>query len=223
MHSYSKRQNTFWRNQLVDHVIFMEHFLDKDASMNMEAEQLVFVAGLLARQLDKSYRRQIRPYLKNEPEEIFQTVRRHDPYFGQNAPVVFLSRANAEYLLVQGASALRRGNAHWYSHVLPGQFFGIASQYSYKAGNFMMGDICAFMQKYLPGLVEWLGGYLEFRRNIIEKEPHFSPAMWNRFGLEKNARNEFKERWAARGIDSRRLKRIPHSEFQKMIQFESKN
>lgn len=217
------RINTRWRDGLAEHIVCMEHFLERVPCHRLEAEPLVFLAGMLARQLDKSYRRQIRPFIKSNPEDVFCSVRQHDPYLGQNAPVVFLSRANAEFLLVQGASARRRG----YNMEIPAQlsesFFGIASKYSYKSGNFVLGDICAFMQNRLAGVQDWLGAYLEHRRKHTRIPPRTSAGVWQRFGMDRNQRNDFKERWEARGIDPVRLNRIARAEFQKMINFESRN
>ncbi|MCE9597817.1 MAG: hypothetical protein K8S54_07605 [Spirochaetia bacterium] len=210
-----------WAQTFRFHVLAFEHVLGENKHIRVPGEKTVYLAGMVARQTDEVYRKQITNMLVNDPSEIDLAVRMHDPYIGQNAPIVTLSRINAEHITIRLAVCER--TAFPFETRFPIRLFGLASQYSYLAGNRTMGDIFHFLRNHYSLVLELLRGYLDYVQKNAEAMEEASKFMWDRFGSEKNERNTKKDTWEKQGIDLKRIPQISPSELNGMINFTSKN
>ncbi len=216
-------RRTNWRESFRLHVIGLERFLDDRGGENIAGEHTVYLAGMIARGMDDAYFEQIENYLLDDPGAIDAAIRRHEPYIGQNAPIVTLSRINAEHLTFQLAAA--EGEiTRFFEMSIPTRYFGIASFYSEQAGDRTLSSIFAYFRNNLPLILDVLTGYLNFlEENGDALHGAFTRETWERLGTESNERNARKERLERMGLDSRRKPRISRSEFNKMIDFASPN
>jgi len=210
-----------WQHTFRFHVLAMEHFLGKNKSISFPGDKCVYLAGMVARQTDEKYCKQIAAMLIEDPAQIDLAVRRHDPYIGQNAPIVTLSKINAEYITVRLAVSPRI--ALPFETRFPIRLFGLASQYSYLAGNRTMGDIFHFLRNHFGLVLDLLHGYLEYLQKNAQRLEEASESMWKRFGSEKNDRNAKKDNWEKRGIDLKKVPQISPAELNAMINFTSEN
>ena len=85
-----------WENMYRLHLLGLEKFLLNRKPSPLSGEQTVYLAGMIARELDLEYKRQAEKFLVQDPEEIDRAVCLHEPYIGQNAPIVTLCKINAE-------------------------------------------------------------------------------------------------------------------------------
>ncbi|MCR9144477.1 MAG: hypothetical protein NXI24_19725 [bacterium] len=157
-----------WSRTFRNHVLGLEQFLAEHMQPRwrdrLPGEQTVYLAGMIARELDRGYRAQIQDYLVEDPEKIDRIVRRHAQCLGQNAPVVTLSRINAEHATLQiaiDASGDLPGASRLFLLTLPARYFGIASFYASQAGNQNLARIFDFFRNHLSVVVDILAGYLE--------------------------------------------------------------
>lgn len=121
----------------------------------LSGELTVYLAGMIARQLDPEYRKQLSSYLFEDPGDLGRKIRRHDPYIGQNAPIVFVSRINAEHRTFSIAL-----NADHSSTMVPSNLFAIASHYSYKSGNIQLASIFNEFRFQIRNVIYLLAAYL---------------------------------------------------------------
>ncbi|MBU45692.1 MAG: hypothetical protein CMN76_20960 [Spirochaetaceae bacterium] len=210
--------NSAWKSVYRAHLMLLERFLLGRKS-TLESQYTVYLSGMLARHMDLQYQQQIEALLFEDLDELDSTIRKHDPYLGQNAPIVTVSRINGEHLTVGIAFERARGGGglEWKSHV-PSRCFGVAAFYSREAGNRHLSEIFAFFHHHHTLVLEILGDYLEFLERdadlISDKLP---PELWSRFGKERNARNEKKEWWESRGINLKGKEGISKEEVRKIL------
>ncbi|MEQ9365109.1 MAG: hypothetical protein RIF32_12735 [Leptospirales bacterium] len=244
------REEDHWSRTFRKHVLGLEQFLAAHFKARwrdrIPGEQTVYLAGMIAREMDRGYLAQIEEYLVEDPERIDLLVRRHSQCLGQNAPVVTLSRINAEHATLQvaidtlgddgGANRLFMLN-------LPARYFGIASFYSSQAGNQALARIFDFFRNHLVVVVEILAGYLESLEKSVDEgdqarsagrseffqAPGVAPedlagsAAWRRFGDDTNERNIRKDFWDAARLNPARKNRITGLEFRSMIDYTRPN
>ena len=161
--------DSHWSQTFRAHVLGLEYFLarrlshDKRRALGrFSVEETVYLAGMIARETDHNYLQQIQEYLVADPEEISAVVRRHAPYLGQNAPVVTLSRINAEHMTLQIASGAFGTATGFLQLTVPARYFGIASFYSGQAGNQNLARIFDFFRNHLSVVVEVVAEYIEY-------------------------------------------------------------
>lgn len=213
-----------WKETYRIHVLNLERFLLSSGDVSISGEQAVYLAGMIARKMDLAYQRQVRELLwEDHPGAADQLIRKHDPYIGQNAPIVTLSRINAEYLTLaiahKGDASLRK-----LTMPIPARYFRIAGHYAGQAGNRTLAELFRFLGNHLPLVLDVLEGYFNFVEAFGDQaEIRLSPAIWERFGAEINERNAKKEGWERRGIDSARKTHISRAEFNRMIDFSGWN
>lgn len=210
-----------WRDAFSYHLGGLETFLLNRRGRRLNGETTVYLAGVVARESDQEYRRAVSVFRIDHPEELDLAVRRHDPYLGQNAPLVTLSRVNAERLtyelaLDRGAAQLRR--------MLPGKYFGIAAYYSHMAGKRQLATLFDFFRNHLGLVIDVIAGYIDWlEREGYELDRLPSPELLKKFGAEINELNRRKEFWDAARIDTRRINRIAPYEARQMLDFERPN
>jgi len=212
-----------WKETFRIHVLNLERFLFSRGTPAISGEQSVYLAGMIARKLDRAYQSMIRDMLWEDPQAADYLIRKHDAYIGQNAPIVTLSRINAEYLTLQIA---RKGDPSLreLTMSLPARYYGIASYYSNQAGNRTLAEIFRFLGNHLPLVLDILEGYFNYVEAFGDRsETHLASEFWERFGNQINERNAKKEGWEKRGIDPSRKTHISRAEFNRMIDFTSKN
>ncbi len=229
--SHSARGADHWSRTFRFHVLGLEFFLAAPGTFtagvrrHMSAENTVYLAGMIARETDSAYLEQIRTYLVEDPEAMDQTVRRHDPYLGHNAPLVTISRINAEHLTLQFAGERGDGSLTDVVHLMvPAKYFGIASYYSLQAGNHAFARIFDFFRNHLSMIVDVLAGYLDYLEERAGVLPEEIPvAVWERLGMDSNERNRRKEFWEAAGINTSRKNRLIPLELREMLNYTQPN
>jgi len=170
---------------------FSKHLLAMESSFNQGKNQLhpdcsVYLAGVVARKLDPNYWKTVEThFLVENPEEILSLIRRHYLFIGQNAPIVTVSRYNAEHLLFE--IAMEGISSDTLSKKIrlriPARYFGIASTYSRYAGNQILSEILEFfsrnLEQILPDLTSYLWN-LKGRKEVPELSP-IPTELWERF------------------------------------------
>lgn len=199
--------------------MLLERFLQQRKA-SLESEHTVYLSGMLARHLDREYQQQIEDLLFDDVEELDSTIRRHDPYIGQNAPIVTVSRINGEHFTM--ALALDRINGEsetlaWKSRV-PSRCFAVAAFYSREAGNRQLSEIFRFFHHHHRLVLDLLTDYLIFlERDADLLSAKIPSELWKRFGKERNSRNERKEWWESRGIDLKGKEVISREEVMRIL------
>ncbi|MCB1308531.1 MAG: hypothetical protein KDK30_10140 [Leptospiraceae bacterium] len=214
-----------WRELYRLHILILERYLQESATGRLSGEQTVYLAGMLARQTDPLYRKQIEDLIFESPEDMDRTIRRHDPYIGQNAPIVILARTNAEFLTIDIIS--RQENSHTvrtFELQIPARYFGIASFYAHQAGNRTLSDIFDSIRKQYELIVRILSGYCRYiEQNSHQLSETVPDRLWQRFGEVINERNNRKENRERQGIDPSRKNHISRREFNGMLNYSSPN
>ncbi len=207
------------------HLLALEHYVSEERLLRLPGDKSVYLAGMIARQSDPDYAQQTEDFLIESPEQIDLFVRMHDPYIGQNAPIVTVSRINAERITLNLARARR--DAYSFELRFAARLFGLASHYSYLAGNRTLGDIFYFLRNHFPPVLRLLQGYLTYLEEnpdrLEESIESASKAMWERLGSERNERNSKKEAWEKMGINLKKKAMISPAELGGMLNFTSEN
>lgn len=207
------------------HLMAMERYVSEERLFRLPGDKSVYLAGMIARQTDPSSKAQTEDFLIEGPEQLDIFVRMHDPYIGQNAPIVTVSRINAERITLDLAH--KRRSAYSFELRFAARLFGLASHYSYLAGNRTLGDIFYFLRNHFPSVLRLLQGYLAFLAQHPERLQDSleiaSKAMWERLGRERNERNQKKESWEKMGINLKKKAMISPAELGGMINFTSEN
>ncbi len=246
-----------WSLTFRSHVLGLEEFLAANLKPRwrdrIPGEQTVYLAGMIARELDRGYRAQIQEYLVEDPEEIDRVVRRHALCLGQNAPVVTLSRINAEHSTLQIAIENAGQASRVFLLRLPARYFGIASAYSLQAGKPDLARTFDFFRNHLAVIVDVLAGYLDSLEWIETSDtvdatqnaadfgapgdsrrracvpPRVAPeeleksAAWRRFGSDTNDTNRRKDFWEAARLNPNRKNRLSGMEFRAMLDYTNPN
>ncbi len=212
-----------WKKSFQNHILVFEKFL-LDTKSELPGEQTVYLAGMLTRQSNSSYLRQIRRFLLRSPEELDTLTRKHYLCIGQNAPVYFISRINAEYITVKLVSKkAKQGYTNW-EKLIPIRYFEVASIYAYQAGNRTLGSIMSYIYKNYHSILSLLSVYMEFlKENQPSPNDPIQKPLWQRFAQVHNERNNKKEYWEAHGLSEKHKTHIHRHEFNQMINFSSKN
>lgn len=190
----SKLPKGSWKGTFESHVLLLENFLSP-LSSKPGGEICVYLAGLVARRLDDVYSQACLSFILDDPAEIDGIVRSHQPYIGQNAPIVTISKINAEFLSF--SLATRDTNAWRSLEILaPKKLFSLASVFSYRSGNMALGNIYGFFSSELDLLLQILGSYLRYIEDNPDRFPpqSISPNVEERFANQINERNEYKEK-----------------------------
>ena len=208
-----------WKSVYRTHLLFFERFL-LGRKIQLTSEHSVYLCGMLARHTDRDYQAQIQGMLFEDAEELDETIRRHDPYLGQNAPIVTVSRINGEHHTVALAFETLKGESASSNLKLsvPSRCFGVAAFYSREAGQRQLSEIFRFFHHHHKLVLDLLSEYLDFLEKDVALLPDKIPAeLWARFGQEKNLRNEKKEWWEARGIDLKGKETISKEEVMRIL------
>lgn len=210
-----------WKYVYKAHLLLFERFL-LTRKAQITSDHTVYLSGMLARHTDRDYQSQIQGLLFEDAEELDQTIRRHDPYLGQNAPIVTLSRINGEHLTVGIAFERLKGTtaSQEFKALVPSRCFGVAAFYSRESGNRHLSEILGFFHHHHKLVLDLLTDYLSFlERDAVLMSESLPSELWRRFGAEKNERNEKKEWWEARGIDLKGKETLSRDELRKMLDF----
>ncbi|HBS03670.1 MAG TPA: hypothetical protein DEA96_01815 [Leptospiraceae bacterium] len=211
--------NSAWKSVYRVHLMLLERFLLQKKS-SLESEHTVYLSGMLARHLDREYQQQIEDLLFEDVDELDSTIRKHDPYLGQNAPIVTLSRINGEHLTVAIAFERLKGHSETLNlqSAIPSRCFGVAAFYSREAGNRQLSRIFGYFHHHHKLILDLLTDYLSFLDRDADLLPDNIPEeLWQKFGREKNLRNEKKEWWEARGIDLKSKEGISKEEVMRIL------
>lgn len=214
-------QSSAWRDTFRSHILLLEKFLLVRGTP-LSGQNTVYLAGMVARELDTHYQSQIQDFLLEHPHEVDEVIRQHEPYIGQNAPIVTLTRINAEHLTFEIAIG-SEDFSRYFQMMIPAKYFGIASFYSHQAGNRVLGEIFGFIRNHYRLVMDLLSGYLKYIKDADELELKISDEVWEKFSQERNERNEKKEWWGRRGIDLSKKNGISMQEVNAMIDFTSAN
>ncbi|GBF50320.1 hypothetical protein LPTSP4_18450 [Leptospira ryugenii] len=180
-----ERQSPFypkgqWSSTYPKHLLAMET-LFQQRRQSLHPEVSVYLAGLVARRLDSEYWTQVeQTFLVESPEEIYDLIRKHSLYIGQNAPIVTTSRYNAEHLMINIALDQQ---SYQFLLKIPSKYYGIASTYSYYAGNETLGRILQFLSRHTQQIIDQLRAYMhsiQDRDEIPEPSPILKE-LWDKF------------------------------------------
>ena len=165
--------NASWERNYRRHLIGLERFLLANPEQEIPTEPTIYLAGMIARELDPTYGENIEPYLLADEDEIDATIRRHDPYLGQNAPIVFIARINAEHLTVSRAREKKSvESVSRFELMGPSRLFSIACHYSLQSGNVRMARLYDFYRAHILLIVRLMVAYLrQVHAGMIEADP----------------------------------------------------
>lgn len=173
----------YWRDTFRHHIIGIERELE-NSRFRFSGELVVYLAGMVARELDTNYKQESKMFLLESPEQMDEIVKQHILFLGQNAIIVTYSKINAEHLTYNLAVSsenffktleLRR----------IAKLFSIASTFSHYSGNHLLGKIFSTIAKNLHSIVEFLEIYLcHLDGKLPELEP-IPEQTWKKFGKEK--------------------------------------
>ena len=162
------RPGGFWKETYHLHLIALEKFLLerrrrshlRTPAPEFSGERTIYLAGMVARELDFEYKKHSRKYLLDKPEQLESAIRKHAPYIGQNAPLVTLSKINAEHLTID--IAVNKQGSVVFQARLPAGYFSIASFYSSQAGNDTQANIFMFLRNHLDEVIRIIAAYFRF-------------------------------------------------------------
>jgi hypothetical protein len=197
--------NGYWKETYSRHLLGLGRFLEKKRQI-LRGENFVYLAGMVARWLDKDYKEDTEGFLVENPSEIDLVVRRHAPYIGQNAPVVTVSKLNAEFCTITIAQK-EKSIFRQFELKTPGKFFSIASTYSFYSGNRTHGEIFGFFAQQIHKIAEILGDYLDSLEGELPSESPITDGLWNEFGKFQNPRNTKKEQNEKRNITEKEIEK----------------
>lgn len=209
-----------WKSIYRAHLIVLERFLARKPANWINSEKTVYLCGMLARHTDLEYQKQIESFLLEDPEQLEAAIRRHDPYLGQNAPLVTLSRINGEHLTIALAFELADGQqpSAGLRASVSSRYFGVAAFYSREAGNRQLSQIFAFFQHHQKVVLDLLSEYLGYiARPDFQMSERIPAELWEKFKLEKNERNQKKDWWERRGITLGKKESISSAELRQML------
>ncbi len=210
-------------NQYMSQIVAFENFL-LDTKNEISGEESVYLAGMLARQSNARYLRQIRRLIFRKPEELDNLISKHYLCIGQNAPVYFIVRTNAEFLTVRLLSRNKKQQLCELEKWKPIAYFQIASEYAHKAGNRVLGEIFAHIYKNYNEIFNILSSYYGFlKKNQPKNIISSASPLWKRFAKVKNERNDKKESWERAGLSEKKKQHLTYHEFNQMINFEALN
>jgi len=215
--------NSLWKQTYRLHVLGLETFQSRLARPVFNGEQTVYLAGMIARELDGEYRRQCEAFYLDDATELESAIRRHGAYIGQNAPVALLARINAERWTAELAAASADSDGI-IQFLMPARFFGVAAYFSHLSGKNLHAAIFDDLRNRYTRLVELLRGYLQF---LTEEgvDPAAPPCreLLQRFGGERNERNRRKETLEAMGLHTNHRNRLAPFEFRRMLDYGQPN
>ncbi|GIX40641.1 MAG: hypothetical protein KatS3mg129_0374 [Leptospiraceae bacterium] len=85
-----------WKETFKIHLIKMDKFFSF-CKPPIKNDVKVYLAGYYARYLDDDYRNQIQPYIIKDIEHFKELIKKHHLKLGQNAPIFYYAKINAEY------------------------------------------------------------------------------------------------------------------------------
>lgn len=149
-----------WNESFQTHILIFQNFLTEKEQSFIRAEIAVYLAGMIARQLDDQYVLSAEKFLIEDLSALKSLIRKHDLFLGQNAPIAISSKITAEFLTLRLAleqsETLQR-----YQLLSPATFFKIASNYYRKSGKMNLSHIHAFLSQQLVRIIDLLSRYLE--------------------------------------------------------------
>ncbi len=226
-----KMQRTYSKENYCTSLLLFERFLaESHNKLGLSSEHSVYLAGMLARQYDKKYRRQIHAFLFRTPQELQELARCHKPYLGQKAPIYFASRINAEYLTAKFILRWLKGLSKM-EQDLPAYYFHVASIYAYQIGLSLWGAMFSFMYQNYRDILQLLCSYAEFLKShelhiispVLSSLGPLPSNVWERLGVPANERNNKKELWEMQNISPKRKAHIPRHEFNEIFNFSPPN
>jgi hypothetical protein len=179
-------------NTFRSHVLALENFLMNEKIHDLKGEPLVYLAGMIARKFDRDYSEDIKPFLFSDPSEMDLLIRKHELYIGQNAPVAFAARINAEYLTISIATQ-EKSIFSRFQLAIPARFFRISSNYFYYSGNKTLGAVLDYFGKELSTIIKIIHEYLTKYSENFPENNKLENQTWTKFGTELNDRNSVKE------------------------------
>lgn len=207
-----------WRDTFGKHVIGLEKYFLISGLADFPGERTVYLAGMLAREFDLEYRKQIQDYIIEDPGELDRTIRKHFQRIGQNAPIITLSRINAEYLTVQLAARALGSIAQTFGIIYSTRYFGVASLYSQLAGKDTQARLYAFMRDHNQTMLSHLTDYLKYVALHWHSLPgKIPPELWKKFGSEINERNRRKDVLDGMRITRKGKNRLSPLELRQML------
>ena len=175
----------YWRDTFPNHLIGMERELEF-FSFQFSAEIIVYLAGMVARQLDKDYKKDSQIFLLETPQKMEELIQKHILYIGQNAIIVTYSKINAEHLACNLALSIDSNFSKNFELKQIVRLFHIASTFSYYSGNQLLGSIFNRISRNFLYILKFLESYLT---KLNGKLPEFTPlskSIWTRFEKERN-------------------------------------
>lgn len=201
-----------WEETFRIHLVALENF--QRGRKPLSGENTVYLAGMIARELDDHYRENTRAFLVRTPDEIDRAVRSHDPYIGQNAPIVTLSRINAEHLTFEIAvSRVHRAHLR-----IPARYFAIAAYYSYQAGKPSLAKIYSSFRSNLGDIASLVSDYFRY---MLQNKPEekISKEIMKRFASVTNERNAVKDWRESLRFKSSKKTSVSMHELSEMMNF----
>ncbi|MCX7999266.1 MAG: hypothetical protein N3A69_10015, partial [Leptospiraceae bacterium] len=148
----------YWRDTFQHHIIGIERELERTSRYRFSGELVVYLAGMIARELDKNYKEESKIFLLEAPEQMDEIVKQHILFLGQNAIVVTYSKINAEHL----TCSLALSSSKFFTTLelkKATKLFSIASTFSHYSGNHFLGKIFSTIAKNLGSIVRFLEAY----------------------------------------------------------------
>lgn len=210
-----------WRRAFVLHLQSLELFLIERRLSGLSGENAVYLAGMIARELDPEYRALADAYVLRNPDELDAVVRRHRPCLGQNAPVLMVSRATGERQAMELALQRVRLSSATAQTI---RCFFVAAEFSHHAGKNQLARIFEFFGYRLPFVLDVVNAYIhELERGGWRRFDKPDAALLKRLAASRNESNRRKDFWEAARISHRRRNRIALYEFRRMVDFERPN
>lgn len=160
-----------WKERFRFHLIKLEKYF-QPYKPPFKNDIKVYLAGYVARYSDTSYINQIQPFLFRDAGEIKKMIIKHHDKLGQNAPLIFYARINAEYRMyriIKEKTEEKTPVSILYSLQLkePASLFSVASTYSRIAGMRYQALLYEILYKRIQEVLEILSDYF---RNVTSTD-----------------------------------------------------
>ncbi len=166
-----------WRETFQYHVIRMNPYF-KRIKPPIKSDVKIYLAGYYARFLDEEYKKQIKPYIIEDLETFKNFIKKHEFKLGQNAPVFFYAKLNAEYKMFQLLEeSIKYKNYKFHKFYLtePAILFSITSNYYRMAGKLYHALLFEILYKRIQDIFSVFHYYTQslgyhYKQKYLESE-----------------------------------------------------
>jgi hypothetical protein len=215
-----------WKESFKIHLIKMDKFFTY-CKPPLKCDVKVYLAGYYARFLDEDYINQIKPFIIEDKEYFKILIKKHHQKLGQNAPIFYYAKINAEYkmyLILRQFSRYKKLYNYSLQYELsePATLYLLASNYYRYSGKIYQALLFENIYKRIKEIFSILNQYtksLELEmKNQSKTNNHFniSYEIITESEIENFKENLIKE-YQENTITEKEIKEIKNQELNQIL------